>query len=356
MRAMTAWAARAGPRLAAGAALLLMLAGVPTGLAAMLGWPLPTSVPSTQAGWEQLLTAPIPDTAILRLLGIAAWLLWAMFAHAVWIEARAALHGVRAPGSRNPLRVLAALLVAIIALGWVATAAPAATPAAAATAPPSRAPAVAAVALPAGTATLLLPRPSQPVPAQSGAQPAPTLPAGPAVLVVNGCPHVYTVAKGDTLWHIADKCLGDPTRWPEIWQLNEGRFWPAVSGYKTLDNPDLIYPRWTLTLPADATAPPGVPARRTGHTPDHGRADHARARRCHRNADAGGHPDRQPYGHSDRVVHRLHHFEHRPGRWCRRSAHPRPERHRQPIRIQRCHPHAFRVRVRDRFNDQPTQA
>src|SRR5690606_721204 len=44
----------------------------------------------------------------------------------------------------------------------------------------------------------------------------------------------------------------------EIWQLNKGRFWPAVSGYKRFDNPHLIYPRWTLTLPDDATIPPNT--------------------------------------------------------------------------------------------------
>src|SRR5262249_26633413 len=58
---------------------------------------------------------------------------------------------------------------------------------------------------------------------------------------------------------IAQLCLGEGNRWPEIWELNKGRFWPAVSGHTRLHDPDLIYPRWTLTLPADAAAHPQTP-------------------------------------------------------------------------------------------------
>lgn len=50
----------------------------------------------------------------------------------------------------------------------------------------------------------------------------------------------YTVVEGDTLWDIAATHLGDATRWPEIYSLNQG-----VIG----DNPDLIYPGQELQLP-----------------------------------------------------------------------------------------------------------
>jgi DNA-binding SARP family transcriptional activator len=251
MRAFS-WAARSLTRVAAGLALITLVAGVPAGLAFGLGWPLPTSIPTTQAGWEQLLSAPIPDTAILRLLGIAGWLLWAAFVRSAWIEARAAWHGIHAPARSirfNPLRGLAALIITTLAIGGLTAGAATALPAAAAT-PASPVPAVAAlhptltsiVLPPAGTAT--------------SAHRAPLLPAGPAVLVIDACPHLYQVHQGDSLWHIAGKCLGDPTRWEEIWDLNHNRFWPEVSGFTTFDKPDLIYPRWTLTLPDGATAPP----------------------------------------------------------------------------------------------------
>lgn len=50
----------------------------------------------------------------------------------------------------------------------------------------------------------------------------------------------YTVKKGDTLWDISKKYLGDPTRWPEIYSLNK-----KVIG----SNPNLIYPGQVYTLP-----------------------------------------------------------------------------------------------------------
>jgi nucleoid-associated protein YgaU len=60
-------------------------------------------------------------------------------------------------------------------------------------------------------------------------------------------PRTYTVAKGDSLWAIAKKQLGQGNRWTEIYEKNR-----AVIG----DNPDLIKPGQVLTLP-DATPPGG---------------------------------------------------------------------------------------------------
>lgn len=258
--AVAASAARVAARLAAAVALAALLAGVPAGLAFAVGWPLPTSLPAGWAGWQQLLSSPIPDTAILRLLAVAGWLLWAAFTRAVWVEARAAWHGVRAPDRRwlgaSPLRASAAFLIAALFAGSIAAGtATASRPAAAATTTgpaPAAKPAAAVVVAAPATGGL-------PAPAADRLARAPLLPAGPALLVVDGCGYLYTVAKGDSLWTIAEHCLGDGTRWPQIWQLNKGKFWPAISGHKRLDDPDLIYPRWTLTLPVDAAPPAGAP-------------------------------------------------------------------------------------------------
>jgi len=48
-----------------------------------------------------------------------------------------------------------------------------------------------------------------------------------------------TVVKGDTLFDIARRLLGDPNRYPEIYELNRDK----------IENPDLIYPGQVLKIP-----------------------------------------------------------------------------------------------------------
>lgn len=50
----------------------------------------------------------------------------------------------------------------------------------------------------------------------------------------------YTVAKGDTLWNIAKKKLGNGARYTEIYNLNKGK----------IKNPNRIYPNQVVTLPS----------------------------------------------------------------------------------------------------------
>lgn len=62
---------------------------------------------------------------------------------------------------------------------------------------------------------------------------------------VEGSEGVYhTVEKGDTLWAIAKKTLGDGNRYNEIFEANR----PMLS------DPDKIYPGQTLRIPQDASA------------------------------------------------------------------------------------------------------
>lgn len=48
----------------------------------------------------------------------------------------------------------------------------------------------------------------------------------------------YVVVKGDTLWSIAERELGDAHRWTELWSENQAQ----------IDNPDLIFPGQVLTI------------------------------------------------------------------------------------------------------------
>lgn len=50
----------------------------------------------------------------------------------------------------------------------------------------------------------------------------------------------YTVVKGDCLWNIAKKYLGDGSRWTEIYELNKDQ----------ISNPNLIYTGQVLVMPS----------------------------------------------------------------------------------------------------------
>ena len=60
------------------------------------------------------------------------------------------------------------------------------------------------------------------------------------------------VARGDTLWSIAERHLGAGERWREIAELNRGR--EMVDG-STFDDARTILPGWTLLVPSADTSP-----------------------------------------------------------------------------------------------------
>ena len=76
----------------------------------------------------------------------------------------------------------------------------------------------------------------------------------------------YRVRRGDHLWGIAERFLGDGFRWVEIWERNSGR---EVEAGSRLTDPNQIYPGWLLVLPvrdgaailrAEAQGPAAPPA------------------------------------------------------------------------------------------------
>ncbi len=254
---MWTFAARAVTRLASAASLLALVVGIPFGQLRYIGRPLPDHTP-TAAEIRTALTGRdwLTDTTLVNSLSVLLWLLWVLFIVSVVVEVSASIRGVRAPRYRllAPTQGIAAALVAGLTATIVATApAPALTHSPLTPAPRISGPAAAVVVVPAvHTSTVAPARVDAQVDAVA------LKPVGSVTVLINGRPHEHTVVKGESLWRIADTYLGDPERWPEIWQLNKGKYWPHVSGRTTFHDPGLIFPGWVLTLPADAKAPPGT--------------------------------------------------------------------------------------------------
>ncbi|HZM79907.1 MAG TPA: BTAD domain-containing putative transcriptional regulator [Candidatus Limnocylindrales bacterium] len=247
---MLAVAGRLLIRLGSATALLTMLAAVPAGLAVYIGWPLPDHIPSGDE-LTSFLTSGIGDHTIIDAIAILLWLVWALFTIAVGVEAAAAIRGVQAPRvhALGPLQGLASILVTGLTASVIAGSALIPTTAASIFGPPATATAASTV-MPAS-----LDRPVLLTTAGASDAGPQLRTVGTVTLVIDGCGYEHTVVKHESLWRIAELCLGDPRRWPEIWELNKGKYWPHVSGTKKFIDPDVIFPGWVLDLPADAVLP-----------------------------------------------------------------------------------------------------
>jgi len=240
---------------AALAAMLALVLGVPVLLLAMIGNPIPH-----QWSWDQ----PLTNDAILGVVACAAWLLWAQLAICVAVETIAEIRLAagrsadwlsRIPGTFSGQQAMARTLVqAVVALG-ITSSAVAAAPTA--WTPHAHA---AAFAEPAQNATAATPINRAPSQQASGTSPAPTsgpdtgpavgpaagLSAAPAVNPKQIPTATVEVRKGDTLWSIAETHLGAGERWRQIAVLNHGRL--MADGQRFLDA-DRIRPGWDLLIP-----------------------------------------------------------------------------------------------------------
>ncbi|MDG4795431.1 BTAD domain-containing putative transcriptional regulator [Micromonospora sp. WMMD1082] len=241
---------RAVTRTASALALIALTVGLPAGLLHYVGDPLPSRLPDP-GDIIDVVTNPMSDDLLIQGMAALVWLLWLMLLGSVAVEAVAAIRGVTAPRPRllRPTQTLAATLVAGLTAGIFAPAM---------VAPLS--PAVSASAV-APTTTLLTTPTTTPlveltVAASARPQSIPAQAAGTVTLVIRDCGYQYTVVKRDNLSRIAATCLGNPDRWPEIFELNKGRYWEVISGTTKLTDPNLIFPGWVLHLPDDAVAPP----------------------------------------------------------------------------------------------------
>ena len=70
--------------------------------------------------------------------------------------------------------------------------------------------------------------------------------SSPAPEPVTDVSGVHIVARGESLWSIAEDHLDDGGRWPEIFEANRGR---SFDDGRELVDPDLIQPGWQLDVP-----------------------------------------------------------------------------------------------------------
>lgn len=219
-------------------ALVTFVVGVPAALVALAPIYLPEQIRSWGQLWGRIV-APDDGTLLLAVLAAVAWIAWAAFTTSVLVELVAAARRLRAPAvpllggfQRTAARLLAAAGLLLATTGTLTvTAAPAAASALVAplnhTPPLSATPQAAPAALTVGGAS-------------AAPTPTPRTAALPTV----------TVQRGDTLWDIATRHLGDPLRYTQIRDLNLGH---TQSDGGRLRDADWLQPGWTLLLPADAT-------------------------------------------------------------------------------------------------------
>ena len=293
--------------LAALAVLVGLVAGVPWALWHFIGWPLPHHLPTAAQVGRALNHRGIPAQALIDALAVVVWLTWATLVASLAVEIPAALsgrHASRLPvaGIFQPLtgRLVAAVVVATLTLA----------PRPAHTGTLGRAMAATTVRRPVAALVVddaVLTASTRPAPPATAAPPAaiatPGADAPPTAPAAATATATYVVQHGDTLWGIAQRELGDPLRWSEIYRLNEGRPQP---GGDTLSDPHWIDPGWTLLLPAaTATAPvspptPAVPPATAPPSPSAPPAETPPATTPHRvdtaPVDRSGEPVRLPSG------------------------------------------------------------
>ena len=199
------------------------IAGVPAVLIAIGAAPWDLDLDSIPG----LLTRRDDGTLALILITLGTWTAWAFVASTLLVEIAATIRGVRVPhvpGLGVPQHG-ARQLVAIAALAF------AATPATVMTLP-----------APPVHGTQAMPANAQAVEPVSTTQETPSKadPDRPAQSQVPEPTTDYVVIRGDSLWRIAERLLGDGTRYPEIATLNTD----VLGG-----RPDFITPGTVLRVP-----------------------------------------------------------------------------------------------------------
>jgi DNA-binding SARP family transcriptional activator/LysM repeat protein len=217
-------------------AYTLLLVAVPTVLIQLANWPA-LQPPSGQT-LKDWLRQPLTTEFLVGLAQLGGWTMWALLvattATRAYTRATRALRWLPALRMPGPLQGLTAAVLGATAVSASTSGLPAhAAGPTSTTADDAAHPRQAAVA--------------------SRESPSHTAPTTTRTPTPNDQEVTYTVARGDTLSEIAERCLGNADRWPEIFALNRGTRFPDIGG--TLRDPNIIYPGWTLELPLPASSP-----------------------------------------------------------------------------------------------------
>jgi hypothetical protein len=219
---------------AAVAGLAAIVLGGPMLLLALGGNPLPSRLLGP-AELAELLTRPDDGQLLMWALSVVGWVAWAVVAGSILLELGAQLTGRRTPhvpGLAGPQRLAGMLVAGVLA---------------ALTTPGiSQAHAAYLDTAPAVETQVSPPPPAWPGQPQRAVQPPPQEEPEEEQGDEQEQQLVHEVVKGDWMWHIAGRYLGDEERYPEIAELN-----PEYSR-RYVDYPDHIQPGDELVLPDDA--------------------------------------------------------------------------------------------------------
>lgn len=233
----------AGDVLAGLGALVLLaalLGGVPFALLRYAGPPLTGELLN-----PDLLTRRVGPEMIVALLVLVVWLAWAQLVLCVIVEVYAGVRRVgmpaRVPFAGGTQALANRLVSAVLLLFAVST--------------------VAGPIIGSGSAAPLRPAATAAA-AEAGKEERAALQQVRPPLGARKVRKVYVVQPPEgrhheSLWEIAEKCLGDGRRYPEIFRLNRDKVQPDGSRLRMAD---LIRPGWVLEMPDDAVNVHVVPA------------------------------------------------------------------------------------------------
>lgn len=214
------------------AALLAgLLIAVPILLILGVGWPLPQEIPSVSKMTTAIKTGAIPPSLVSKSVALVLWILWLQLLAGVVIELWAHFHGRVAPRVMVIPQFVQSLSARMI-----------------------------------GTALLIAFSIQQPGVAIADNQDLLT----PTTIELDldreftpTQPLIHKVQQSESLRTLAERYLGDPNRWTEVFVLNQGQ---SQAGGGSLTDPIRLQPGWELIMPADARLPTSVELNRDAIT------------------------------------------------------------------------------------------